>query len=71
MQETHKEMYLNICAAAADTCDLLSVAYGPLSQLKNSPEKQQLTTILRIATQRLRHAMEKAEDTLLHHTDQE
>ncbi|MCL2828349.1 MAG: hypothetical protein FWD99_06380 [Oscillospiraceae bacterium] len=69
MQEPHKEMYLEVCTATADACDLLSVAYAPLSQMEDSPEKQQLATILRTVNQRLKQSLEKAEDILLSHTD--
>jgi len=62
-------MYLEVCTATADACDLLSVAYAPLSQMEDSPEKQQLATILRTVNQRLKQSLEKAEDILLSHTD--
>jgi len=65
MQEPHKEMYLEVCTATADACDLLSVAYAPLSQMEDSPEKQQLATILRTVNQRLKQSMGKAEELLL------
>jgi len=58
-------MYREVCAGAADACDLIGVANAILVKTEDFPEKQQLATILRAATQRLQQSTGKAEELLL------